>query len=645
VLRQRQVRLRIAKQSVFDRKVIRVSRRLITEIMKSTLTYILLFIGIISTNAQTFVNSTFQSNYIDNAARLSAVDVFGNGNYDGIGKGFFLEEMPNTVISSHFAKQAPRGIYNPLYGNLQLISKTANTPLEVQIQGSQQGEGQATLGSFLNKKIKKTHWRFNTFVDGYTYQGNLDRNDDNFLDLENRKKLIAKHQASVNVGRFSMSLAGHYVNSEMIGGSTSFDKETDLLTSNRYGYGHEITNAGFSASSSIRLSKSEAATKRQLRFRVNGLRHEEMNFYGRKGLNGKEDFLNAAVAYHQNSILSAFSIGGLYRTQNIETSFQTASNPLDSINYNIVRWSGFTSFDTYLNGRVQLKSGLRVDYEQEQLEWYPRLQLTVRLGSKYQQNGESGYISGFVSREKRLSLGHFEYKNYLNSSRRFSFDTFEDNYDRGWVAGVAYALKTLRIEPRGMSIPIYIHDTKVVWRTTILNEHTRVHILPSTTFNPGVVNFHRNENIWTNSLLEFSTRVKLQQFNGIFLFRVNDIGQNDVYLVPRTAVAAAGSYRFNYGVSTSLAWFHQGRQRLDNNTKTIRNNRWDWKCSFDLNEIWSNYFSDNAVFLVGVNNAGDSRQQALASGVEDPFGDNFDAANVWGNQVGFQFYGGLKFTF
>lgn len=613
--------------------------------MKSTITYIFLFISIINTNAQTFINSTFQSNYIDNAARLSAIDIFGNGNYDGIGKGFFLEEMPNSVISSHFAKQVPRGIYNPLYGSLQLIPKYANAPLEVQIQGSQQGEGQATLASSLSKKVKKTNWGFNTFVDGYTYQGDLDRNKDDFLDLENRKKLIAKHQASVDIGRFSMSLSGHYVNSEMIGGSTFFDKKTDLLTNNHYGYGHEIINAGFSAASFIRLSKSDAATQRQFRLSANGLRHEEMNFYGQKALNGKEDFLNAGIAYHQNSMLSSFSIGGLYRAQNIETSFQTASNPLDSINYDIMRWSGFMSFDTYLNGRIQVESGLRVDYEQEKLEWYPRLQLMVRLGDKYDSGDKTGYLSAFASREKRLSLGHFEYKNYLNSSRKFDFRTFEENYDRGWIAGAAYALKSLKIDIYGMSIPIYIHDTKVVWRTTILNEHTRVSITPSNNLSAGAVDFQRYENIWASSLLEFSTQVRLQRFNGIFLFRVNDIGQNDVYLVPRTAVAAAGSYRFNYGFSTSLAWFHQGRQRLDDGTKTIRNNRWDWKCSFKLDEIWSNYFSENATFLVGVNNVGDSRQQALASGLENPFGDNFDAATVWGNQVGFQFYGGLKFTF
>ncbi|MGB0861913.1 MAG: hypothetical protein ACPGXZ_03300 [Saprospiraceae bacterium] len=612
--------------------------------MKSTFTYIFLFISL-SINAQTFINSPFQSNYIDNSARLSAIDIFGNWNYDGIGKGFFIKEMPNTFIGSHFANQVPRDIYNPLFSNLKLLNKSAGTPLELQIQGSQQGEGQARLGSAWSKKVKKTNWSYNTLADGYSYQGNLDRNKDDFLDLENRQKLIASHSMGVDIGRFSMSIQGHYVNSEMTGGSTAFNKETDFLTQNHYGYGHEITNAGFAANSSLRLSASDAKTYRNLRLNANGLRHNEANFYGQKTLNGQEDFLNGSLEYYQKSILSSFSIGGAYRSQAIESTFQTPVSPLDTIQYNIDRWSGFMSFDTYLNGKLQIKSGLRVDYENEQLEWFPRIQLVFRASGKYAKDSEVGYLGIFASREKRLSLGHFEYKDYLNSSRSFGFNRFDDIYDRGWVTGAAYTVQKFQFEVPGMWVPIQFFDTKAVWRTIILEESTQAKVTPNTELGAGSVVFERNENAWATSLLELSTRVRLQRFNGTFLFRVNDIGRKDIYLVPRTTIAITGSYRFEYGVSASLGWFHQGRQRLDDGSKTIRNNRWDARCSFKLDEIWENYFSNNATFLLGVNNVGDSRQQAIASGVDNPFGDNFDAANVWGNQVGFQFYGGLRFSF
>jgi len=594
------------------------------------------------TFAQSFTESPQFTHYLDNSMRQSSISILGNLPYDGIGKNILIAEMPNSITSSYGVSQISSGLYNNLFGNIVGGTITPGHPLEFKIQGSQQGEWNGRLTSRLESK----KMAFTTIADGYRFQRGLDKNNDNFLDISNKDRLILSQGISYTGKRFNSNLSAYYININNAGGQTDFEKETDYMTTNSYGTGQEVENIGFHWNSSIYLDKNTSNKKKFLKLQVNGIQHQQDNFYGLRRLKGEEQFLDSRLFYSRRRPFGNTQIGIAHRYQNIHQEAFRQTDELLNQDISINRLSVFGARSSYFNNRNQIKTFVRIDYEDGKIEAFPRFQIDFNLSPKrynYYNRNQWGHLSFFVAREKRLALHVFENEHYLNSYRTFDWQTFDEKYDKGWTTGVAYKSKAFNFEFPGTWIQSSIPVSKIVWKTVMLQDYTKAIFYDAPDTSRARLQFDRSDNPRFQHLLEIATGLNFERLIGRVLLRWNMPKVDSRYLVPRTSMVLQAGYKATFGVGSSLTWYHQGKQYLNDGTLSPRNNRWDWRFSVELNQFWQNYFTDNSTFYFGFNNMGNRRQADLVTNPETPFDADFDASQVWGNTVGSQFYFGYKF--
>ena len=598
--------------------------------------------------AQSFLENPFQSHYLNNTTRYSSISFLGNAYYDGIGREYLLNELPSSVITGYTTQFVPKSVYNPLFGNLTMNTKGGSYPIELSIQGSQQGEQQGQFSSRLLKRKKGT-WEMNNLFDGYRYNGDLDKNDDGFQDLMNKNRIVALHSNSFKRGRFQTTLLAHYIKSDATGGEVDYDKETDYFSNSVYGFGNEVENIGLTSNTNINLTKSGSTTNRRLNINANGLQHKQLNFSGIKSINNEEQFLNSSVTYSQKMSLSNFSIGAMYRFQDIEATDKGLYDDklLYLYTFNTHRFSGFASYNGFFGAATQFKSGVRVDYENEKVEIYPRLQLDFAISKGKESSEDLGYLSFFAAREKRLALVHLEYQEYLNSGRAYNFrvdSTFNDSYDRGWSTGASFTFNEFEFEIPWFWEYMYVYNTKILWRSVLFEESTDVNISPTDHSPIGSVVFMEDETFSAQHWIELASSFRFQRFHTHLNYRINNLGVNNQWLVPNTSLAISSKYSFNFGMTSMIRFIFQGKQALNNGTTSPCNYRLDLRNDFSLEQYWSNYFTDNATFSFGINNILHQRQQYQVRNGGAPFSSLYDGSQIWGNTVGFQIYAGMKFN-
>jgi hypothetical protein len=591
--------------------------------------------------SQSMTESPQFKHYLDNTLRKSTVSILGQLPYDGIGKDFLISEMPNTITTGYLVQQISNGLYQPLYGNVSANQIGAGFPMELKIQGSRHGEWNGRLRS--NLEAKK--FNFQTIVDGYRYQGNLDANADGFRDLEQKDRLIASHAINYIGKKWNTNIKFHYINSESIGGVLDFDKSTDYLTQNQYGYGQEVENWGVHWNSTFNLGKSQRSKRQFIKLQVNGMQHQHNGFYGLRNLQGTEDFLESRLFYSRNRPFGNFQIGLAHRYQNIhQEAFRQITNLLDN-DILINRWSVFGARHLYFGHNSQMKGFVRLDYEDGKIEAFPRFQIDFRVHPKsdwFRTRQHIGHWSFFVAREKRLALHFFENEHLLNSYRTFEWQTFDNKYDKGWTGGMAFKSKAFNFEFPGMWVESTIPASQILWRTIWLDEHTETIFNDSPDTTRARLQFERTNKLEFQHLFEIATGLNIERMIGRVLLRWNMPSNGRDYLIPRTTLVLQAGYNATFGIGTVLTWYHQGKQYLYDGTFSPRNNRWDWRFYFQLNQAWQNYFTENSTFYFGFNNMGSRRQEDTVISPENPFSSQFDATQIWGNTIGSQFYFGYK---
>ncbi len=608
--------------------------------MKQFLTLIFLASCLIS-NSQSFVDSPILTHYLHNSIQKGHVNYTPGMPYDGIGRNLLNNNLSTSFAKKYGTGYVPRGIYNALFGNLNAGLSVPNRKLKLEYQGSQQGENFGQISSRFYKRIKGTTISTETIIDGYSYQKKLDENEDGFRDLPERERLMIGHKTTFSSKKLEVGLSAFYMNSESTSGDVNFDKTRDYLKDSIYGYGYDFEHFGGALDIFIPVSLKNKNNNGNFYIKVDGTAHQQSNFYGVKQLIGEETLTNITAGYFQKNLLSKFELSATRRDHSIiQTYFKNTKN------INIERYSLFGHYSTFWGKSNRINLAGRVDYENEKLDFYPRVQLDMLLGLKKNQGYYSGssnasYLSFFAGREKRLSLPLIDNQQYFNSTRFFLIDTPLEIYDKGWIMGSSLTLEELEIE-----LPwifdyeyAYVQNTKILWRTLALTEQTRMN-LPALNSNE-IGSFDRDTELDFQYLFEFTTTFRFQRFYTTFLMRANFPNETTLFL-PMNSLMTSFRYNFNFGLSTNLTWYHIAKQNLPDGTKSGRINRWDWRNTINLEQVWSNWFTQKSTFHFGMNNISGKRKGNTYIGKNDPFSGSFDGMSVWGNTVGFQLYGGFS---
>lgn len=609
--------------------------------MKQLLTFIFLTFHLIS-HSQSFTESPIITHYLNNSTQKGSVNFLMNFPYDGIGKNLLINNLSNRLINNYQAEYVPKRMYNTLFGNVSMGLKTPSR-FKLEYQASQQGENFVTVGSFLSKKIKKTQFRTTTVAEGYNYQKDLDKNEDNFQDLPQKQRLTLAHHTSFSGPKMSTSLKAFYINSESTGGDLAFDKTRDHLKDSIYGYGYDFEHFGAALNTTIPIKLKNKTKHGKIIANIDGSFHRQSNFYGVKKLIGEEDLLNITAGYQQQNILSTFGLLATRRDHSIHQTYATSAQDI-----HIERYSLFGYYNTFWGKSNKISISGRVDYENDKWEFYPRAQLDIlvqfskkRNNYYYRNRKRSSYLSFFAGREKRLSLPLFENQRYFNSNREFSSSIPDEIYDKGWMFGSSFTLQEVEFELPFYYEYVYIKNTKLLWRTLALTEQTRINI---PTFNSNEFGyFYRDNDLDFQHLLEFTTTFRYQRFYMTYLMRAQFPDENTLFL-PRTSSITSFKYDFAFGLSTNLSWYHVGKQNLIDGTKSGSINRWDWRSQINLQQFWQNWFTQKTSFYLGINNITGQTKGNTYSNTTDPFNGNFDGASIWGNTVGFQFHGGFSMS-
>lgn len=554
--------------------------------------------------------------------------------YTGLGSPLALEYVPGTWVAgiqvskgTSTVQNGPQAITGQI--NVELAKPWQDKPVFVNLYGATTGRGEANI--HLNKRWND-RLSSGLLLHSSTTQGEFDRNGDSFLDQPKKTTLDALWRNYYVLKNFSTQLNVQAVSDVRESG------QVGAFGTNPDGYRIRQENdrvdvfgkAGFTG-----FSKPETSVG----LIYGGSYHRTDNLFGKNRYHGTQQNFYANLLY-------ATFLGTTDHKFNAGASFQYDDysefwNETDFSRLEVM--PGLFGEYNYTRGKFGLIAGLRVDRHN-----LHRTFLTPRLNLKYNFD-DNTILRASGGRGVRTAQVLSENIAVMASNRQLVADQRSLDLEDAWNLGLNFT-KNYQFLGRNASL------TADVYRTQFVNQ-----VVMDMESEHGKVLFYNLEGkSFANSVLLVASWAAFRGFDMKLAYKLNDVrvtyashhgGSGELVRRPMTAPHRA-LVTLNYETPGEKWMFNSNIQYTG------------WQRFADASHIPSNltdkpYFSgyspdyvlvnaqvtrrfQQLEIYVGGENLTNFRQEHAILDWQNPFGEHFDAMQVWGPLVGARGYVGIR---
>lgn len=593
-------------------------------------------------------NATVEVSYSDAVSGAKEIRMLG---LDGVYSAITTENIPNLRgLASTFGLsyipgswidgiQVTKGIgsvtngYESITGQINIEFKKPQDcereRLHLNLYGNQMGRLEANLNaaSMVGKK-----WSTILLAGAARFADRPDANHDGFADIPQLSTLTVKNKWHYQGKHLEAQLGVQGLLEERTGGQLSFDRQQPRTTANGYGIGIDTRRAEAFGKLGILLPKSYQSVGNIL----SAIYHEQSMFFGLKTYHGTQQSVYYSSMYQSavgGNEKQPFKVGisqqyDRYRETYNDTLFQRTENVSGA----------FAEYTNKTNDRLTVLAGLRADWH-NLYGWFitPRLHLRYELSDKTSLRAAAG--SGFKTANifaDNVAL--------FASSRQLHINAPLLLPERAWNYGVnLYQKFTLDQREGSLSIDAY--------RTDFVQQ-----VVVDVFSNPQqMLLYNLQGKSFANSLQAELQYELLRRWSVKAAYKIDDARTtyngrllNIPFVSRHKALLNTGYHTPNdrWRIDLTMQWY--GRKYLTNSllpdATTTNDNRLLspaytvllGQVTYALPPHWEWY--------IGGENLTNFRQHNLIVAADNPFGNNFDATNVWGPVMGAVIYAGMRLT-
>ncbi len=564
----------------------------------------------------------------------------------GASQAFGLTFTPGTWIESIQITKGAGSVVNGYESIAGQINTELKKPLRdnrifVNVYSSL--NGRLELNTQFKQKVSDK-WNTSLFIHGNQRTAEIDRNDDNFLDIPLAKQInIMNRWQYTNAKKGLVSFINfRYLKDDKQTGEVDFDPDIHRFTTTTYG--SEIDTERFDASAKLGYVFPETPYQ-SIGFQIAYSGHNQDSYFGinEYNINHKSVYSNAIFNSILGSSLHKFKTGVSF-TYDMYDEFVNIQNTATNFERNENSVGGFFEYSYDDLDKFSLIAGIRLDFH-NLLGTF----VTPRLHVRYSP-WDKGVLRASIGRGKRSANIFAENQRLFGSSRTMNIlntsgEIYGLNPEIAWNYGVSYL--------QGFNLFGKKADLTLDYYSTIFEEQAVVDVDQS----PQQVLFYNLEgDSYSNN---FQAQLNYEFAKGAevrFAYKYYDVktdylkGKLQKVLLPEHRFFANISYetpkkingaqwRFDY----TFNWL--GEQRLPfTATNPLEDQLPEYAPSYSLmNAQVARVFSDKFEIYVGGENLTGYTQENPILASENPFGPNFDTSIVFAPILRDMYYAGLRF--
>ncbi len=607
--------------------------------------YIFILIGFvlpISLAAQSLNENPYLTYYLGPNLQESSLGAITIRNYDGIAKVSLIKNIPSSWIGSYSLNHLPisdrYADYNTPFGRNYLgINYGTNKVTSIQFLGSHLGE---IDGNIITKRNldKKKNIHTGILLNYHYYNTKRDQNEDNFLDLYRKKKIIGINNWAFNKKNINSYLSVYHLRLNEIGGEVNFDKDEDYLTTNAYGLGNDLAHTGFAIKNDFKIKKEE--TNNGNLFLDADARFSKLTqYFGIKEYKGDERVINIYTGYHFIKNLTDYEIGLHYRNEKLEETY--AESLMTNRNFSIP--SIYGKIETKFGYRVKLLADIRANYHSnDNFLVHPSLKLSyIPI--------ENMIVNIFTGNGSRHTNFFTEYNRFLFSSRELIIPE-EIKPEKVWHYGFSFRYTPYKYFDMGNNSLgnfkyyfLFYHNIYQNTNIVNLNQDNQI-----------IFQNHEGKAYKTSLNNRFSftpfNRASLMMMHRFDIFKTDHSGEleNRLYY-PKHSFMLTFNYNLRW-IKFNTQFHLVGKSSTTNEAYesgfSPKRKRWDMSVVIPLNQYFGGFdFFKKFDLIVGTDNVLGKKSDDIILQAENPFSAEMDGGVRNGSALGARFYTGLKIDF
>jgi hypothetical protein len=452
-----------------------------------------------------------------------------------------------------------------------------------------------------------------------------DNNDDGFIDQPLYERYNVMNRWKITGNRANTQFMVNYLRDERLSGETNFQPELHKGEGQVYGIGLTTNRVEAYGKTGFFFDDKPAQNIGTL-YSFNY--HDTEGYFGNRVYTGKQFSFNGTFLFQTifRTTDHGFTAGANFHSDHYEETFEDIA--LNDDEWNV---GAFAEYTYNFTDKVKLVAGFRMDYHSEyDIEFSPRLHFkwTPHPLTTVRASAGRGFRSARILGEN-ISL--------MASSRDFVI-VESPGLEAAWNTGISMVQKFSAGEREGYIGLDYYYTTfsdQVI--ADVNQENNRVSF------------YNLDGRSYANSIL---AEVSLEVAEGLDVkvaYKIDDVkvtlnGELQAkpfnYLHKGLLVAAYTSPNNSWQVDMNLDL--HGKHRLPSSFSNSDHSRFS-PFFVQLNVQVSKFLDNGIELYAGGENITNYRQKDPIIGADDPFGDMFDTAQVWGPVVGGVFYAGLRY--
>ena len=564
----------------------------------------------------------------------------------GASQAFGLTFTPGTWIESIQITKGAGSVVNGYESIAGQINTELKKPLRddrIFVNAYSSLNGRLELNTQLKQKVSDK-WNTSLFIHGNQRTAEIDRNDDNFLDIPLTKQINVMNRWQFTDAKNGLVsfINFRYLRDDKQSGELDFNPDLHQMTTTAYG--SEIDTERFDLSAKLGYVFPETPYN-SLGFQVAYSGHDQNSYFGinQYNINHKSVYSNAIFNSILGSTLHKFKTGISF-TYDKYDEFINVQNSATNFNRDENSFGGFFEYSYDNLDDVSIIAGIRLDFH-NLLGTF----ITPRLHVRYAP-WDKGVLRASVGRGKRSANIFAENQRLFGSSRTMNIlnttgEIYGLNPEIAWNYGVSYL--------QGFNLFGKKADLTLDYYSTVFEEQAVVDVDQS----PQQVLFYNLEgDSYANN---FQAQLNYAFAKGAeirFAYKHYDVKTN--YLKGKLQKALLPKHRFFTNVSyetprksNGAQWRFDytfnwlGEQRLPFTGSNPTEDRLpEYAPSYSLmNAQVAKVFSDKFEIYVGGENLTGYTQENPILANENPFGPNFDTSIVYAPILKSMYYAGLRF--
>ena len=561
----------------------------------------------------------------------------------GASQAFGLTFTPGTWIESiQITKGAGSVVngYESIAGqiNTELRKPLNDDKLFINAYGSL--NGRLELNTHFNQKVSD-RWNTSLFLHGNLRNKEMDRNDDNFLDIPLAKQInvMNRWQYTDAVNGYVSIIDFRYLKDDKQTGEMDFDPDIHKLTTQKYG--SEINTERIDIATKIGYVFPDAPYN-NIGFQMAYSGHEQDSYFGlnQYNINHKSLYSNLRLNSILGSTLHKFKTGISFTHDSYNEFVNTTDFGRTENSF-----GGFFEYNYDNLDDFSLIAGLRLDFH-NLLGTF----ITPRLHIRYAP-WDKGVLRASVGRGKRSANIFAENQQLFGSSRTIGILNTDGkiyglNPEIAWNYGFSY-LQGFNLFGRKADVTIDYYSTLFQNKAVVDVDESPQQVL----FYNLDGNSHAN-NLQVQLNYELANRLELRLAYKNYDVKTDYLKGNLANPLQSEHIffanlgyetqpnAKGGLWRFDY----TYNWL--GKQRLPfTASNPTQYQLAEYSPSYSLmNAQIAKVFSKTFEVYIGGENLSNYKQENPILASDNPFGANFDSSIVYAPTLGSMYYVGLRYT-